>query len=104
LDDAILEVDNKSLSNRPDLWGHYGMAREVSVLCNKKLLPYKTSSFKPGKDIKITVEVEDSVLCPRYMAVAVSGIKVGPSSAALKKSLQAVGLRSINNIVDITNY
>lgn len=104
LDDAILEVDNKSLSNRPDLWGHYGMAREVSVLCNKKLLPYKISSFKSGKDIKITVAVEDSALCPRYMAVAVSGIKVGPSSATLKKSLQAVGLRSINNIVDITNY
>jgi phenylalanyl-tRNA synthetase beta chain len=104
LDDAILEIDNKSLSNRPDLWGHYGMAREVAVLCNKKLLPYKTSTLKSGKDIKLSVTVEDSALCPRYMAVAVSGITVGPSSVALKKSLQTVGLRSINNIVDITNY
>ena len=104
LDDAILEIDNKSLSNRPDLWGHYGMAREVAVLCHKKLLPYKTSTLKSGKDIKLSVTVEDSALCPRYMAVAVSGITVGPSSVALKKSLQTVGLRSINNIVDITNY
>ncbi len=104
LNDAILEIDNKSLSNRPDLWGHYGMAREVAVLFNKNLKEYKTGKIKAGKEMSIKVVVEDGKLCPRYMAVAVSGVKVGPSPEWLKKCLMAVGLRSINNIVDITNF
>lgn len=114
LNDAILEIDNKSLSNRPDLWGHYGIAREVAVLFNKNLKEYTVekisarggSAFgrKPGEKISLNVQVQAPKLCPRYMAVAMSGIKVGPSPEWLKKSLMAVGLRSINNIVDITNY
>ena len=104
LDDAILEIDNKSLSNRPDLWGHYGIAREVAVLYGKKLKPYEAGKIKPGKDISLNVEVKDTKLCPRYMAVAMSGVSVGPSPQWLQKSLLAVGQRPINNIVDITNY
>lgn len=104
LDDAVLEIDNKSLSNRPDLWGHYGIAREVAVLFNKKLSVYKTDKIKPGKDIELSVEVKDAKLCPRYMAVAMSGVSVGPSPQWLQKSLLAVGQRPINNIVDITNF
>ena len=104
LDDAILEIDNKSLSNRPDLWGHYGIAREVAVLFGKKLKPYETGKIKPGKDLDLKVEIKDAKLCPRYMAVAVSGVAVGPSPQWLQKSLLAVGQRPINNIVDITNY
>ncbi len=104
LSDAVLEIDNKSLSNRPDLWGHYGIAREVAVLFNKTFKEYKVNKIKPGKEIDIKVEVQNSKLCPRYMAVALSGIKVGPSPEWLKKSLLAMGHRSINNIVDITNY
>ena len=104
LDDAILEIDNKSLSNRPDLWGHYGIAREVAVIFDKKFKEYKVSKIKPGKEINIKVEVKDSKLCPRYMAVAMSGVSVGPSPQWLQKSLLAVGLRPINNIVDITNF
>jgi phenylalanyl-tRNA synthetase beta chain len=104
LDDVILEIDNKSLSNRPDLWGHYGLAREVAVLYDKKLKNYETGKIKSGKDVSLNVEVKDAKLCPRYMAVAVSGINVGPSPQWLQKSLLAVGQRPINNIVDITNY
>lgn len=104
LDDAILEIDNKSLSNRPDLWGHYGMVREVAVLYSKKLNNYKTDKIKPGKGVSLSVEVKDKKLCPRYMAIAMSGITVGPSPQWLQKSLLAVGQRSINNVVDITNY
>ncbi|HSR89273.1 MAG TPA: phenylalanine--tRNA ligase subunit beta [Candidatus Udaeobacter sp.] len=104
LDDSILEIDNKSLSNRPDLWGHYGIAREVAVLFNKKLKEFKTGKIKPSKEINLKVEVEDTKLCPRYMAVAVSGVSVEPSPQWLQKALLAVGQRSINNIVDITNY
>ncbi len=104
LSDTIFEVDNKSLSNRPDLWGHYGMAREISALYRKKLHEYKISEIKPGSEMKLDVRVEDKQLCPRYMAVAISGITIGPSSEKIQKRLQAVGIRPINNIVDITNY
>ncbi len=104
LNDAIFEIDNKSLSNRPDLWGHYGIAREVAALFNKKLKEYETSNIKPGKDVVLNVKIDDKKLCPRYMAVAIAGISVGPSPLWLQKSLLAVGLRPINNIVDITNY
>ncbi len=104
LNDTILEIDNKSLSNRPDLWGHYGMAREVAVLFNRDLKKYETKEVKPGKDFKLKVEIQDAKLCPRYMAVAVSGIQVGPSPKWLQEKLLAVGSNPINNIVDITNY
>ncbi len=106
LDDYILEIDNKSLSNRPDLWGHYGIAREVAALFNREVKTYETKEINKSikQEIKLKVEIEDAKLCPRYMAVAMSGIKVGESPAWLKERLTAVGLRPINNIVDITNY
>ena len=104
LDDAVLEIDNKSLSNRPDLWGHYGLAREVAALWRKKLVDYKTEKIKAGRNFKLKVEIKEPLACPRYLAVAVSGVKVGASPNWLAQKLQAVGLRSVNNIVDITNY
>jgi len=104
LDDYIFEIDNKSLSHRPDLWGHYGLAREVATIFNRDLNEYQTKEIKDNKEIKLEVKVEDEELCPRYMAVAVGGIKIGESPAWLKQQLLAVGLRPINNIVDITNY
>lgn len=109
MDDVVLEVDNKSLSNRPDLWGHYGMAREISALYRKKLNPYTVPEIPDrGRDHDsghgIDVKVEDAELCPRYMAVAVSGITIAPSPEKIQQRLQAVGIRPINNIVDITNY
>jgi phenylalanyl-tRNA synthetase beta chain len=78
LNDIILEIDNKSLSHRPDLWGHYGMAREVSVLYDRDLNKYETKKIIAGKDFKLKVEIEDKKLCPRYMAVVMEGIN-GPS-------------------------
>lgn len=103
LDDAVLEIDNKSMTHRPDLWGHYGLAREVAVLYNKELKKYAPADIKPGKGLTIKVKIEDTELCRRYMAVAISGIKVGPSPEWLQTKLLAVGQRPINNIVDITN-
>ncbi len=106
LNDIILEIDNKSLSNRSDLWGHYGMAREISTFYDEELKHY-SEFLKPeiieGAD-KLDIKVEDKKLCPRYMALAVKGIKVAQSPRWLKDRLIAVGLRPINNIVDITNY
>lgn len=106
LNDAILEIDNKSLSNRPDLWGHYGLAREVAALFNRAVKPYETKAIAAAKDqtIKLSVRVEDKKLCPKYMAVAMSGVKAGPSPEWLRARLRSIGLRPINSIVDITNY
>jgi phenylalanyl-tRNA synthetase beta chain len=109
LDDTIIEVDNKSLSNRPDLWGVYGLAREISAFSNLKLKPYsdfinEKACQASGKLEKLDVKVEDKELCPRYMAVKLKGIKVAESPLWLQKRLSAIGSRSINNIVDITNY
>jgi len=109
LDDYIFEIDNKSLSHRPDLWGHYGIAREVSVLFNRDLNEYEIKAAKEikklgNREIKLDVAVEDQELCPRFMGVVISGVKVGESPEWMKRALLAVGLRPINNIVDITNY
>ncbi len=107
LDDIVLEVDNKSLSNRPDLWGHYGIARELSVFFDSKLKEYKNDSIEllQNKDMeKLDVKVDDFELCPRYMAIAVEGIEIKDSPKWMQKRLTAVGIRPINNIVDITNY
>ncbi len=106
LDDIILEIDNKSLSNRSDLWGHYGMAREIGTFYDSELKNYE-EFLKPEiitGSLKLDVKVEDKKLCPRYMALAVSGIKVEESPSWLKDRLIAIGLRPINNIVDVTNY
>jgi len=104
LDDAVYEIDNKSVTNRPDLWGHYGMAREVAAIYDLKLQDYPLKKIAEGKDINIKVKVEAKADCPRYMAVAVSGIKIAPSPEWLQKRLLAIGQKPINNIVDVTNY
>ncbi|MBI2444301.1 MAG: phenylalanine--tRNA ligase subunit beta [Candidatus Magasanikbacteria bacterium] len=104
LNDTILEIDNKSLSHRPDLWGHYGFSREAAALFNRKLEVCRTKDIKPGKEVKIKAEIKDSKLCSRYLAVAMSNIRVAESPRWLKQRLAAVGCRPLNNIVDITNY
>ncbi len=112
LEDVIFEIDNKSLSNRPDLWGHYGMARELSAIFNLKLKPLDKVVAKPlaeqtakaEKALELEAEVKETTLCPRYMAVAMSGIRVDESPEWLRKRLVAAGMRPINNIVDVTNF
>ncbi len=103
LDDEILEIDNKSLTNRPDLWGHYGIARELAAIygCPLKPLPaYQPEAGLPG----YPVEIENSDLCRRYTAIVYAGLRNAPSPLWLQTSLFKVGMRPINNIVDITNY
>ncbi len=101
--DHVIEIDNKSLTHRPDLWGHYGMAREVAAILGRKLLdPVKPASF-PG-DAPVRVSIEDHALCPRYSALVFENVTVRPSPPWLQQRLEAVGLNPINNIVDVTNY
>ncbi|MEI6529279.1 MAG: phenylalanine--tRNA ligase subunit beta [Candidatus Falkowbacteria bacterium] len=107
--DTVLEVDNKSLSNRPDLLNHYGIAREIGVIFDLVVKPYdkflnKKFEFLSTKENKLEVKVEDKEACPRYMAIRVENLEVKESPAWLKEKLIAVNQKPINNIVDLTNY
>lgn len=109
LKDVIFEVDNKSITHRPDLWGHYGMAREVAAFLGVKFKKYNANAANlnanaANKIMRIKCKVEDFDLCPRYMAIAMDGIKIGDSPKWMQERLIAAGVRPINNIVDITNY
>jgi phenylalanyl-tRNA synthetase beta chain len=108
LHDTIFEVDNKSLTHRPDLWGHYGLAREMSAIFGGKLktieLQKITKTKKKAQNKKLKVKVLDSNLCPRYCGLVIGNIKVAPSPLWLQKRLFSLGVRPINNIVDVTNY
>jgi len=106
LKDVIFDIDNKSLTHRPDLWGHYGMAREVAALYGVKLKDYKTveTHRSASQKEKLAVTVTAKNFCPRYMAVMMDGIKVEESPDWLKAKVVKMGTKSINNIVDITNY
>jgi len=102
LNDIILEIDNKSLTNRPDLWGHYGIARELAALYNLPLKNIPKLCMPSVPEYKIVIE--DSFLCPRYIAVKIEGIEVKSSPYKLQSRIFSVGMRPLNAIVDITNY
>ncbi len=102
--DWAIEIDNKSLTHRPDLWGHYGMAREVAAIAGGKLVdPVDMRMLPPGAPV-IKVEIEDETLCPRYSALVCENVEVEKSPLWLQFRLEAIGLNPINNIVDITNF
>ncbi len=101
--DSVIEVDNKSLTHRPDLWGHHGMAREAAAIFGRKLIdPVKPREF-PGA-ATIHVDIADFSLCPRYSALVFENVTVKPSPAWIAERLEAIGLNAINNIVNVTNY
>jgi phenylalanyl-tRNA synthetase beta chain len=101
--DRIIEVDNKSLTHRPDLWGHHGMAREVAAITGNTLLdPVKRSLPEAPAPIRITIE--DYALCPRYSALVFENVIVRPSPLWLQYRLESIGLNPISNIVDVTNF
>jgi phenylalanyl-tRNA synthetase beta chain len=102
--DTVIEVDNKSLTHRPDLWGHYGMAREVAAITHQSLRDPAKLDLLPQGAAAIGVEIEDLSLCPRYSALVFENVTVGPSPLWLQYRLEAIGLNTINNVVDVTNY
>lgn len=108
-DDTVFEIE--ITSNRPDWLSYIGVAREVAAVTGRKLrVPEvkkpQVASHKSTKsqEHKIVVKVEDKKLCPRYTARIVHDVKVGESPEWLKKKIESIGLRSVNNIVDITNF
>lgn len=103
MNDTVLEIDNKSLSNRPDLWGHYGIARELSTIYNVPLKDLAKSELNLDLP-KYNVEIKDTDKCNRYIAVEIDGIYEKQSPIWMKSLLSKTGQRPINAIVDITNY
>ena len=99
-------VDFEILANRPDCLSVWGVARETAAAMGTPLYLPEVKVTEAGGDIRdhVRVEVWEKDLCPRYAARVVKNVKVGPSPAWLRQYLHAAGMRSINNIVDITNF
>jgi phenylalanyl-tRNA synthetase beta chain len=102
--DFAIEIDNKSITHRPDLWGHHGMAREVAAITGARLNDPVRLDLLPGGAPGVKIEIESFDLCPRYSALAIENLTVGPSPLWLQQRLHSIGLNSINNVVDMTNF
>ncbi len=102
--DSIIEIDNKSLTHRPDLWGHFGMAREVAAIARRPLRDPVRPELLPDGAAPVNILIENLELCPRYSALVFENVSVRASPRWLQRRLEAIGLNPINNIVDFTNY
>lgn len=103
LGDHVIEVDNKSLTHRPDLWGHRGIARELSAIYRRPLRPLDTSFPARGSEAPFPVTIEDPA-CARYLALPIEGVEALPSPLWLRALLRAVGQRSLGQLVDLSNF
>ncbi len=104
IDDVIFEVDNKSLTNRPDLWGHYGIAREIATLVGRPLKPLDVVDVSCYKNLpSIDMKIEDS-LCHRYSCISFENITRKISPVNMRIRLYYCGMRAINFLADMTNY
>lgn len=105
IEDTIFEVDNKSLTHRPDLWGHYGIAREIAALLNRPLKPLEVEDLEQYSKLeKLSVKIEDTEKCYRYSAIAIENITRKISNINMRIRLYYCGTRAINLLADITNY
>ena len=108
IDDVVYEVDNKSLTNRPDLWGHYGIAREIAAITKRELKPLDIENLALYNDLeKLSIGVEaqdDEQLCLRFSAMRVENVTKKQASWKMKVRLYYCGMRSINLLADMTNY
>ena len=109
VDDIIYEVDNKSLTNRPDLWGHYGIAREIAAITGRKLKPLDVENLDlynnlEKLDVGVEVKDDENPLCLRYSSMRVENVTKKQASWKIKVRLYYCGMRSINLLADMTNY
>lgn len=105
IDDIIFEVDNKSLTNRPDLWGHYGIAREFATITGRPLKPVPTFDTDALSDLpEVAVDVKATDLVYRYTALKVQNVTRRVSPVDMRIRLYYCGSRAINFLADLTNY
>jgi phenylalanyl-tRNA synthetase beta chain len=104
--DGDLVFDLESYANRPDALGHLGVAREVATMLGRPLLErdWPLVDLPEATAGIADVQIESEALCPRYCGLVVRGVKVGPSPDWLRRRLEAMGLKPINNVVDVSNY
>ncbi|MCA9382127.1 phenylalanine--tRNA ligase subunit beta [Candidatus Dojkabacteria bacterium] len=105
LEDIILEIENKALTHRPDCFSHIGIAREIAAMTDNKFKEDKyTYTLIPTERKEISVKIVDEELCSRYSMILIDGVNIKRSPIWLRSKLAKVGVNSVNNIVDITNY
>ena len=103
LDDWTIEIDNKSLTHRPDLWGHRGFATEVAAIFGRKLRPLDPPVPAYGRGAPFPVRIDGSA-CPRYLAVPIDGVRARRAPDWMRALLLAVGQRPIDLLVDLSNF
>jgi phenylalanyl-tRNA synthetase beta chain len=108
-EDAIIDIENKMFTHRPDGFGHLGVAREIAGIQNLPFTSpdwYSLESRLPEGDGSLPLAVKNEIpkLVPRYVAITLDGVNVAPSPLWLQATLHKLGIRPINNIVDVTNY
>src|SRR5262249_45444467 len=102
--DSIIEIDNKSLTNRPDLWGHLGMAREVAAIAGLSVVDPVGEIPAAASKGDLSITIADANLCARFSGQRVENVKVAPSPLWMQYRLNSLGVNPINNLVDVTNY
>lgn len=105
--DILIEIDNKSLTHRPDLWGHYGFAREFAAVFGRELKPLPLHDLAPyAKLPACELSIEDLENCPAYgcIVLELGGAAIVPSPIKMQRRLHALGQRTYNLLVDLTNY
>lgn len=103
VEDIIVEIDNKSLTHRPDLWGHYGIAREIAAITGHELLPLELNTEIPDKK-KLKIKINNPESCYRYVGTKLENITNDKTPMWMQIFLYYAGMRSINLLVDLTNY
>ena len=104
IDDIIFEVDNKSLTNRPDLWSHYGIAREFAAIAKRPLKPLDFDDLTAYDGLpKVDMKIEDK-LCQRYSCLQFENISRNVAPVNMRIRLYYCGMRAINFLADMTNY
>ena len=105
IEDTVFEVDNKSLTNRPDLWGHYGIAREFAALTGRSLKPIERVDTAAYSDLpSVEIDIQDTEHCYRYSGMKVDNVTVHTSPVNMRIRLFYCGSRAINLLADLTNY
>lgn len=106
-EDWAIEIDNKSITHRPDLWGHYGIAREIAAILGLPLRHYPVVSLEelsPGGLPEVKISIADGNACPRYSGLVIEGVPTQPAPLWMQLRLGCIGMRPISGLVDLTNY
>jgi phenylalanyl-tRNA synthetase beta chain len=104
-EDVVIEIDNKSLTHRPDLWGHYAFARELAAIFHRPLRPLPMVDLADYDDLpKYPLSIDDPEGCPCYGCIEFRVAAAVPSPLVIQRRLHALGQRTYNLLVDLTNY